>query len=235
YTMLSNNEAYELPQAVMEATLSADTYAFLTPSTARFDRPLVAPPDDPTGGYRPQPIPSSPAVGPEPAVPHRVVLSPPAGAASNQWAVGADRGDGVAIVANDPHLGLRLPNVFHRAELYFDGRALRGLGIPGVPGIVIGATDALAWGLTVSNADQSDWVVVEIDPENPNAYRVPDGTERFAVERETIAVKGGEPEILDVRLTRWGPLVARDGLGRPLALRATWLEPGGADVDVLEL
>ena len=235
YTMLSNNEAYELPQAVMEATLPADVYAFLTPSTARADRPLLAAPDDPTGGYRPQPIPSSPAGGREPAAPRRIVLSPPAGAASNQWAVGAERADGVAIVANDPHLGLRLPNVFHRAELYFDGRALRGLGIPGVPGIVIGATDALAWGLTVSNADQSDWVVVEIDPENSNAYRVPGGTERFAVERETIAVKGGEPEILDVRLTRWGPLVARDGLGRPLALRATWLEPGGADVDVLEL
>src|SRR5690606_5935254 len=59
--------------------------------------------------------------------------------------------------------------------------------------------------------------------------------EAFVVERETIAVKGGEPEILDVRLTRWGPLVERDGLGRPLALRATWLEPGGVDVDMLEL
>jgi len=236
YTMLSNNEVYERPQAVLEATLPADVYAFLTPSTARFDRPLFAAPDDPTGGYRPMPVPAGALSGPPPAVPRRIVLPPPANAASNQWAVGAARGEGgVAIVANDPHLGLRLPNVFHRAELHFDGRVLRGLGIPGVPGIVIGATNGLAWGLTVSNADQSDWVVVEIDAANPNAYRVPGGTEAFVVERETIAVKGGEPETLDVRLTRWGPLVGRDGLGRPLALRATWLEPGGVDVDVLEL
>jgi len=236
YTMLSNNEAYERPQAVMEATLPPDVYAFLAPSTARFDRPLFAAPDDPTGGYRPQPIPASAVTGPAPDVPHRVVLSPPAGGASNQWAVGAARSaGGVAIVANDPHLGLRLPNVFHRAELHFGERVLRGVGIPGVPGIVIGATGGLAWGLTVSNADQSDWVVVEIDPDDPSRYRVPGGTEPFAVERELIGVRGGDPEPLDVRLTRWGPVVALDGLGRPLALRATWLEPGGVDIDVLEL
>ncbi|HEX6995980.1 MAG TPA: penicillin acylase family protein [Gammaproteobacteria bacterium] len=236
YTMLSNNEAYERPQAVMEATLAPDVYAFLTPSTARFDRPLFTSPDDPTGGYRPQPIPSSAPAGPAPDVTRRVVLSPPAGGASNQWAVGAAHGaGGVAIVANDPHLGLRLPNVFHRAELYFGDRVLRGVGIPGVPGVVIGATDGLAWGLTVSNADQSDWVVVEIDPDDPSRYRVPGGTEAFTVEREVIAVRGRDPENLDVRLTRWGPVVAHDGLGRPLALRATWLEPDGVDVDVLEL
>src|SRR5690606_3176421 len=188
-------------------------------------------------GYRPLPIPATRVRGPRPAGTRPVVMSPPAGGASNQWAVGANRGEGgVAIIANDPHLGLRLPNVFHRAELLFGGRALRGLGIPGVPGIVIGATDDLAWGLTVSNADQSDWVVVEIDPQSPSALRAPGGVEPFVVERETIAGRGrDEPEILDVRLTRWGPLIGRDGLGRPLALRATWLEPDGADVDMLEL
>src|SRR5690606_14660434 len=174
-------------------------------------------------GYRPLPIPATRVRGPRPAGTRPVVMSPPAGGASNQWAVGADRGQGgVAIVANDPHLGLRLPNVFHRAELYFDGRALRGLGVPGVPGIVIGATDDLAWGLTVSNADQSDWVVVETDPANADAYRVPDGMEPFVIEREAIAVRGrDDAEVLDVRLTRWGPVAGRDGLGRLLALRAT--------------
>lgn len=237
YTMLSSNEVYERPQAVMEAALAPDVYAFLTPSTARFDRPLLAAANDPTGGYRPQPIPTTPVSDVSPAGRRPVVMSPPAGGASNQWAVGGARGTGgAAIVANDPHLGLRLPNVFHRAELHFAGRAVRGLGIPGVPGIVIGATDDLAWGLTVSNADQSDWVVVEIDPENPAAYRVPGGVEPFVVEQESIAVRGrDEPEIVDVRLTRWGPVAGRDGLGRTLALRATWLEPGGANIDVLEL
>ncbi len=237
YTMLSNNEAYERPQAIMEATLDADVYAFLTPSTTRFDRPLFTSADDPTGGYFPLPLPETAVGTAAPSGAREIVLSPPAGGASNQWAVGAAHGSGdVAIVANDPHLGLRLPNVFHRAELHFAGRALRGLGIPGVPGIVIGATDQLAWGLTVSNADQSDWVIVEIDRDDPSVYRVPGGVEPFVVEHEAIEIRGRhEPEQLEVRRTRWGPLAGRDGLGRPLALQATWLEPGGLDLDLLEL
>src|SRR5690606_15999493 len=133
---------------------------------------------------------------------------PPADAASNAWAAGAARSaHGEAIVAVDPHLVLRLPNVFHRAELHFGGRTVRGVGIPGVPGIVIGASDDLAWGLTASYADQSDWVVVEPLPGDPARYRVPEGAEAFVVERERIGVRGrAEPEPLDVVLTRWGPV-----------------------------
>ena len=82
YTMLSNNDAYEKPQGVMRATLPESVYAFLTPSTSRFDRPLVrasgavgesallgAPANDPTGGYRPLPIPPPDAlrIGESPA------------------------------------------------------------------------------------------------------------------------------------------------------------------------
>ena len=238
-TMLSENHRYERPQGVMRATLPDAVYDFLTPSTSRFDRPLGGGNPDPTGGYRPAPIPPAEAVGslrPPPA--GTPVVAPPAGgAASNQWAVGAARSAGAgAIVANDPHLDLSLPNVFHRAELYFDGRAARGLGIPGVPGIVVGATDAIAWGVTASYADQSDWVVVEVDAADPGAYRVASGKEGFRVEREAIAVRGrSEPEFLDVRLTRWGPVADRDWLGRPLALHATWLEPGGVNLDILGL
>jgi penicillin G amidase len=238
YRILSSNDAYERPQAVLEATLPDAVYAFLTPSTSRFDRPLGASADDPSGGYRPLPIPPSAEIG---APPRRgappVVQPPPYSGASNSWAVGAARGAGnAAIVANDPHLGLRLPNVFHRAELHFEGRALRGLGIPGVPGIVIGATGDIAWGLTVSNADQSDWVIVEPDPTDGASYLVPEGAERYIVEHELIEVKGGaEPERLEVRLTRWGPLAGEDGLGRPLALRATWLDRAGINVSMLDL
>src|SRR5690606_19860725 len=188
YTLLSSNHAYELPQAVIEASLPPPVAEFLLPATSRFDRPLGAPPADPTGGYRPLPIPSAAEVGarrPRGAPP--VVAPPPADAASNAWAAGAARSaHGEAIVAVDPHLVLRLPNVFHRAELHFGGRTVRGVGIPGVPGIVIGASDDLAWGLTASYADQSDWVVVEPLPGDPARYRVPEGAEAFVVERERI-------------------------------------------------
>lgn len=240
YTMLSNNESYERAQAVMRATLPTELYAFLTPSTSRFDRPLVAPDGDPTGGYMPAAIPPATVYDlrgvaePGPGGPR---IDPPLnGAASNQWAVDRRRSRrGDAVLANDPHLRLQLPGVFYRAELEWPGGAARGVSIPGLPGILLGATDAVAWGATVSNADQADWVVVEPDPADPDRYRVPDGSEPFGHDIHEIEVAGSAPERLEVPTTRFGPIVERDGLGRPLALHATWLEDGGTNLAILDL
>jgi penicillin amidase len=158
------------------------------------------------------------------------------GPGSNQWAVAASRSaGGRALLANDPHLQLRLPNPFYRSELHWDGHDARGLGIPGLPGIIVGATDRLAWGLTVSYADQSDWVVVEVAPDDPSLYAVPGGTERFGIEHERIEVHGGPPVVFDVKTTRWGPVLDHDWRGRPLALHATWLEPDGLNLEMLAL
>jgi penicillin G amidase len=242
YTMLSNNDSYERAQGVMHAVLPLPLYELLTPSTSRFDRPVLgATPSDATGGYVPLPIPGADVVdlrtshAPAHGGPARV--EPPlTGPASNSWAVDATRGAGRrAIVANDPHLSLRLPNIFYRVELEWGARALRGVSIPGLPGVLIGASNDVAWGATVSNADQSDWVVVEVDPADPNRYLTPDGYEPFATSGTEIAVKGGAPAHVETRATRWGPVVAEDWMGRPLALHATWLEPQGLDLDIVGL
>jgi penicillin amidase len=241
YTMLSNNESYERAQGVMHAVLPPALYDLLTPSTSRFDRPVLgSTPDDPTGGYRPQPIPGPDVLDlrTQRAAPRDVprVEPPLIGPASNNWAIDATRGaQGHAIVANDPHLSLRLPNSFYRIELEWAGRALRGVSIAGVPGVLIGASNDVAWGATVSNADQSDWVVVEVDPRDPGRYLTPDGSEPFTTRVADIAVAGAAPVRIETRLTRWGPVVAEDWLGRPLALHATWLEPLGLDLDIVGL
>jgi penicillin amidase len=240
YTMLSNNDSYELPQGVLHAVLPPALYEFLTPSTSRFDRPVLgASPVDPTGGYAPLPVPGPDVVDlrtltrlpPE----RRPRVEPPLiGPASNSWAVDATRGaQGEAIVANDPHLRLQLPNVFYRIELEWGDKALRGVSIPGLPGVLIGASNDVAFGATVSNAGQSDWVVVELDPADPNRYRTPEGSEPFELGSAEIAVAGAEPVRIETRATRWGPVVAEDWLGRPLALHATWLEPQGLDLDIV--
>ena len=242
YTMLSNNDSYERAQGVMHAVLPPPLYDFLTPSTSRFDRPVLgASPNDPTGGYLPLPIPGPEVVdlrtrrAPAHGGPARV--EPPLlGPASNNWAVDATRGaERRAIVANDPHLSLRLPSIFYRVELEWGARALRGVSIPGLPGVLIGASRDVAWGATVSNADQSDWVVVEVDPSDSNRYLTPDGYEPFAMGSDEIAVKGSSPVRIETRTTRWGPVVAEDWMGRPLALHATWLEPQGLDFDIIGL
>jgi penicillin amidase len=241
YTTLSNNESYELGQGVMHAVLPPAVYTFLTPSTSRFDRPVLgATARDPTGGYAPLAIPAADVVDlrslqPTPRTVPRV--DPPLyGPASNQWAVAASRGaSGRALLANDPHLALRLPNTFYRVELEWPGGVVRGASIPGLPGVLIGANERVAWGATVSNADQNDWVVVEVDAADPTRYRTPEGYEPFRVEVTEIAVAGRPAERLETRHTRWGPVVATDWLGRPLALHAAWNEPDGLSLDIVEL
>jgi penicillin amidase len=242
YTMLSNNDAYERAQGVMHAVLPPELYELLTPSASRFDRPVLgATPNDATGGYVALPIPGPDVVDlrTRRALPRQTVprVEPPlTGPASNSWAVDATRGaQRRALVANDPHLSLRVPNIFYRIELEWPQGALRGVSIPGLPGVLIGASDDVAWGATVSNADQSDWVVVEVDPADSNRYLTPDGYEPFTTRAEEIAVAGGEPVRIVTRATRWGPVVAEDWLGRPLALHATWLEPQGLDLDLVGL
>ncbi len=242
YTRLSNNEWYERPQGVLQASLPEELYEFLTPSTSRFDRPLAGADGDPTGGYTPAPIPGPDIVNlrarsaprGSPAAPR--VAPPLVGPASNQWALDASRtARGDAILANDPHLDLRVPNIFYRCELHWPEGVVRGASIPGLPALLIGASATLAWGATVSNADQSDWVVVTVDAQDPSRYAAPGGSEPFRTEVVQIAVAGRSPEPLELRSTRWGPIAGTDWRGRPLALHAAWLEPGGLNLDVLDL
>jgi penicillin amidase len=242
YPHLSVNDLFERPQGVLHAVLPDALYEFLTPSTTRFDRPMIAAVSDPTAGYVPRPIPGPDVVdlrthaAPSPTSAIRRVAPPLIVPASNQWAVAARRGPrGDALLANDPHLELRLPNTFYRCELEWPDGVIRGVSIPGVPGILIGASAMLAWGATVSNADQADWVVVEVDPSDPRRYATPDGGEAFRRETFAIAVAGREAETIDVDFTRWGPVVAHDWRGKPLALHATWLEPDGLNLDLLDL
>ncbi len=103
--------------------------------------------------------------------PARRIAPPLLVPASNQWAVSARRGTRGALLANDPHLELRLPNIFYRTELEWPDGAVRGVSIPGVPGVLLGATSKLAWGATVSNADQADWVVIDVDAHDSSPLR----------------------------------------------------------------
>lgn len=147
---------------------------------------------------------------------------------SNNFAVaGALTGDRRAIVANDMHLGLRAPNIWFRVRLrYPDPDAgdaaveLSGFSLPGVPGIVVGSNRHVAWGFTNSYGDWLDWYRVHwADPEH-RTYRTRDGAEPVRELVERIVVKGAPDDVLHVRETRWGPILAQDG-DDALALRWT--------------
>lgn len=150
-------------------------------------------------------------------------IAGPPGVGSNNFAVASGRtADGRAIVANDPHLGFQVPNIWFRARLTWPEatgeRSLAGVTLPGIPLLVIGSNGEVAWGFTNSYADTTDLVVIE-PAEGEDRYRTPAGPRAVEVVREAIAVAGGESETLEIRSTVWGPIVGRDAAGRELASR----------------
>ena len=142
---------------------------------------------------------------------------------SNSFAVAGTLTGGGAIVANDMHLGLRVPDIWFRARLHYradDGSEvdLNGVTLPGTPLLVAGSNGHIAWGFTNSYGDWLDWVRVERDPADASRYRVPEGWATLDTHVETIAVKGAAARTLTVADTRWGPIMGKDVDGTPLAL-----------------
>ncbi|WP_233236300.1 penicillin acylase family protein [Bordetella sp. LUAb4] len=160
---------------------------------------------------------------------------------SNSFAVdGAHGTDGRAMVANDMHLGLGLPNIWYRLTLVLQGadgkpqRRISGVSLPGAPLVVAGSNGDVAWGYTNSYGHYVDLVRVERDPENPRRYRGADGGWRLAEEHvETIAVRGGESVRLNVRETPWGPLF-RSG-DASYAIRWVAYLPSAADLGLMAM
>jgi penicillin amidase len=140
---------------------------------------------------------------------------------SNNWAVsGALTADGRALVANDMHLFIRVPNTWYRASMEWPDptaeapHRLVGVTLPGVPALVTGSNTHIAWGFTNTWADWGDLVELEIDPSNPNRYRTPDGWRDFEQFDETISVAGGAAQHEQVKSTVWGPVLGSDHRGR---------------------
>ena len=152
-------------------------------------------------------------------------------AGSNAWLVGAGRSaSGKPLLACDPHLALGLPGLWHLASV--EGAAYRAVGacLPGVPGVIIGRTPNLAWGVTNAMLDDADLWREELD-RTGTRYRVDGAWRPLGVEIEEIRVRGGRRRTILVRRTHRGPLVS-DALsgdrGPAWSIRMLLHEPGSA-------
>jgi penicillin amidase len=159
---------------------------------------------------------------------------------SNNWAVAGSRSqDGAAIVSNDMHLGIQLPNTWYRLALQFpdpDGkpRRMAGVTLPGAPPfVIVGSNGHVAWGYTNAYGDFLDLVALETDPANPARVRTPAGWETLASYRETILVKGAPAQTLVVRESSFGPL--RDAGGRTFAIHWIAHLSGALNLDHFKL
>jgi penicillin amidase len=149
---------------------------------------------------------------------------------SNNWVVkGTLTETGYPFMANDPHRSLQIPSLRYWVHLNAPGWHVIGGGEPVLPGVSIGHNDYGAWGLTIFAIDQEDLYVYDTDPQNPNRYMYRGDWEMMTILRETIPVKGEEPVTVELKYTRHGPVLHEDREhNKAYALRAAWLEVGGA-------
>ncbi|HEX2206969.1 MAG TPA: penicillin acylase family protein [Longimicrobium sp.] len=157
--------------------------------------------------------------------------------ASNSWVIGGSRTkSGKPILANDMHLALRAPAIWYLAALHGGEFNVVGMTLPGVPVVVAGHSDRVAWGYTNAMVDDVDFFVEQVDSANPNRYLTPSGWADMTVRPETIQVKGGPPVIHTVRTTRHGPVISDEderGGNRVLAMQWTAYEPSTEVVALL--
>lgn len=168
------------------------------------------------------------------------------GIGSNSWVISGEHTDtGKPYLANDPHLGQQIPSIWYEVGLHCQPKGsdcpldIVGFSFAGVPGIVIGHNDRIAWGFTNVGPDVMDLYIEKINPENPNQYRFQGKWVDMEILTEEIHVAGGETVELEVRKTRHGPIIGevygleefseQAGIEVPkpyaLALQWTALEP----------
>lgn len=146
-------------------------------------------------------------------------------AGSNNWAVAGSRtASGKPLLANDPHLPHLLPAVWFAIHLKAPGLDVAGVSLPGIPFVIIGHNQRIAWGMTNLWPDVQDLYVERFHANDPHRYLTPTGWQTVGRRLETIKVRG-EPDVqLEILRTRHGPIVHDDGKQK-LALRWTALEP----------
>jgi penicillin G amidase len=233
---LNGQEQDERMVSVMEKALPADLVTFLTPDTDMYTTVLVG---GRTSRRFSSTIPSD-ASAALPEIDRPIALNSvdteSAVAGSNNWVVsGTKTADGRAIVANDMHLGLSVPNIWYRAALQYSNRHIYGVTLPGVPAIVVGGNDYVVWGFTNATADLLDLVRLDINPDNSQEYRTKQGWVKFANHREILHVKNAPDIELELQDTLWGPVSEQALLGRRVAVKWTALAGHAVDLGLLAM
>jgi penicillin G amidase len=153
---------------------------------------------------------------------------------SNAWAIsGARSTTGKPVLANDPHLDFAIPSTWYMIHLRAPGLDVSGVSLPGVPGVIIGHNDRIAWGVTNLQFDVQDLYAEKFDART-GRYTFRDRVEQAHLERSAIGVKGNKPVQFDQWVTRHGPIFLSDE-GQTYALRWAAAEPSNFQFPFLDL
>jgi penicillin amidase len=243
-TLQDSDGSYEATVGTMREILPPPVFDFLAPRGSEWDAPVVG-----------EPFPLPPIPGPEvydlrsrrhrlPTPNLRLPRNERVNLGVGSWELGVDEreaaavgsnnfavagrltANGGALVANDMHLDIRVPNIWYRAALEWPGETdgdppnrVIGVTLPGVPAVVVGSNTHVAWGFTNTYADWSDVVLLDVDRTRPDGYRSANGWRAFERHDEVIHVAGEDETREPVLWTEWGPVLEPDYRGRPRAYR----------------
>ncbi|MHA6250919.1 penicillin acylase family protein [Oceanobacillus sp. CAU 1775] len=159
---------------------------------------------------------------------------------SNNWVVSGEKTtSGKPLLANDPHLGLATPSIWLQMHLEAPEVNVSGVIFAGVPGIILGHNESIAWGVTNTGPDVQQLYIEERNPDNPEEFLFEDEWEQAEIIDEPIAVKDGETVDYQVVVTRHGPIISEfaeeAGNSHDLSLKWTALEPTTELEAILEM
>ena len=141
---------------------------------------------------------------------------------SNDWVVsGTHSVSGKPLLSNDMHLGHQMPNLWYEAHLHCGALDVAGVSLPGMPFVIVGHNQRIAWGFTNVGPTVTDVFIENFNAQG--AYQTPNGWVQPDHRAEVVHVRGKPDVNVDVRITRHGPIITElvPGETRPLALRWT--------------
>ncbi len=153
---------------------------------------------------------------------------------SNAWALAGSRTvSGKPILAGDPHLEYSLPSIWYPVHLQAPGLDVAGVALPGVPCVIIGRNRHIAWSMTNLQFDVQDLVLVRLDADS-GRYVAGGQTEQARLESDAVPVRGNPSVSFNLWVTRYGPIVAREG-ERHYALRWAAADTAGFGFPFMEV
>ena len=206
------------------ALYGRDTFDYLYPEWNPKQRPIIpdtgqwkdwkvlpAPPALPFSGMKNGSGGTMSAAFPDAVVPDDYIVG------SNNWAVaGANAASGHPLLCNDPHLNLTLPSIWFQLQIHTPEQNCYGVSLQGIPGIIIGFNEEIAWGVTNVGHDVSDWYRLQWANPERTRYKLDNEVREVQKRVEVIKVKGARDLVDTVKYSVWGPLVFDNDPEHPL-------------------
>ncbi len=230
----------ELTLGTLNQIVTPEVYQFLTPKGGQWDAAVDG------SQFKPSPIPSSlwhiseTSTVKTHGLNAKNIIGYDAVIGSNSWAIANSLTPyQSAMLANDMHLNIAVPNTWFRAQLNYDNDqgeqiTVTGVTLPGSPSIIVGSNQHIAWGFTNSYIDTSD-IIVLTSSADQQQYLTHEGFKPFTLHQQMIAVSNAPAEKITIKETQWGPVIGQDSQGNLLALRWIAYDKQAINLSILAL